>query len=268
MEIYFWNLHQSEAALRLAAEVVRGRADCVFVVCEYHKIETREECLGEGVELLFTSRFTRLAVLASRAPIQLARVLPEYFVATLSWNALPLTIACFHLNSKLEMSESAQQHVAQQRFQLFLQDRELEGWENLVILGDFNFSPYEPSLRLAQGLFSRNYCSRGDGPRRQVKRTIQFRERQTFYNPIASCWGDRSPGPPGTYYYEDYCDAQAWHVYDQILVELALVKYLPVDSCRILDTLEWVDLSDELGRPNHAVFSDHYPIVIKFEVET
>jgi hypothetical protein len=98
-------------------------------------------------------------------------------------------------------------------------------------------------------------------------RVIEGREYRYFYNPLWSCLGDRSPGPPGTYYYHSAQPVTYfWNMYDQVLLRPDLLGCLGVDGVSILAAAGQTSLLTADGLPNHGLASDHLPILFRLDL--
>jgi len=79
------------------------------------------------------------------------------------------------------------------------------------------------------------------------------------------CFGDRTPGPAGSYYYgAGSPDTPYWHVFDQVLLRPALADSLT--ELRILDSDGPEQLVSNRGRPRDGELTDHLPILFRLDV--
>jgi hypothetical protein len=84
-----------------------------------------------------------------------------------------------------------------------------------------------------------------------------------FYNPMWGFFGDRTPGPPGTFHYRHsgYLSYD-WNMFDQVLVRPDVLPWFRGDV-EIVTNVGETELTRLNGRPNPAVGSDHFPIVFR-----
>ena len=86
-----------------------------------------------------------------------------------------------------------------------------------------------------------------------------------FDNPMWGLFGDQTPGPPGTHFWESsVASNQHWHMYDQILLRPSLMDRLR--NIQILDRDGYQSLVDEQGIATKEHLSDHLPILFQIEV--
>jgi hypothetical protein len=76
------------------------------------------------------------------------------------------------------------------------------------------------------------------------------------------CFGDRTPGPPGTHFHPTP-DGTYWHLFDQVLLRPSLMDALA--EVRILDGDGQEPLVSKNGRPSAAI-SDHLPIFFRLDL--
>ncbi len=100
---------------------------------------------------------------------------------------------------------------------------------------------------------------------RTMSRTVQGREYRFFYNPMWAFFGDGTPGPAGTHFYQQAAHTtRFWHIVDQVLVRPELVDDLL--DVAILDDAGH-SLLNQAGRLNEEVGSDHLPLLFRLRVE-
>jgi hypothetical protein len=135
------------------------------------------------------------------------------------------------------------------------------GDERTAVVGDFNCDPFDPSLMTITGLHSVS-CR---GVARRGQREVRSEPYRFLYNPMWGVFGDRTPGPPGTYYRSA---GQAvnyhWNVFDQVLLRPALMDGLA--DLRVLTTVAGESLLTASGLPDQAAASDHLPILFRLDI--
>ncbi len=117
-----------------------------------------------------------------------------------------------------------------------------------VVIGDFNMSPFEDAMVAASGMHAildRTIALK-------TTRIVKSREYPFFYNPMWSCLGDLTKGPPGTHKYSKAVEINHfWHTFDQVLIRPSLIEFFKSDD------VEVIELSG----------SDHYPIFFNLRTE-
>ncbi|NQT15180.1 MAG: endonuclease/exonuclease/phosphatase family protein [Planctomycetes bacterium] len=131
-----------------------------------------------------------------------------------------------------------------------------------ILVGDMNMNPFDPGLVGAQAL---NAVMTGKLAE-MVDRTVAGRSYRCFYNPMWGFFGDRTPGPAGTFFHHSSAPAtQYWHMFDQVLLRPELVDRL--QHVEILDTDgEHPLVMKHSGRPSRATSSDHLPIFFQLDL--
>jgi hypothetical protein len=129
-----------------------------------------------------------------------------------------------------------------------------------MLVGDLNMNPFEAGVVGAHGLHA--VMTRADA--RRVERSIQGVAYRFFYNPMWGHFGDRSAGPPGTYYLKASKPINYfWNIYDQVLLRPALLESLT--SLEIVDSDGSNSLVTENGVPDSERGSDHLPILFRLD---
>lgn len=135
------------------------------------------------------------------------------------------------------------------------------GHHRTVLVGDLNLNPFDRGLIAAQGLNAVMTQDVAGGE----ERTVSGRPYRFFYNPMWGFFGDRTQGPPGSYYYSASAPVNYyWNIFDQVLLRPGLMAVL--DELRILDTDGQTSLLTERGRPRSAETSDHLPLLFRLRL--
>jgi endonuclease/exonuclease/phosphatase family metal-dependent hydrolase len=137
------------------------------------------------------------------------------------------------------------------------------GHNRTVLVGDLNMNPFEAGVVDATGLhavMTRQLASQAIGGARE--------RMPRFYNPMWGHYGDRAPGPPGTYYYKGGDDdfAYHWHLFDQVLIRPDLLSAFSNESLHIVDTVRNTSLVSAQGIPKKSDYSDHLPILFDLDL--
>ncbi len=98
-------------------------------------------------------------------------------------------------------------------------------------------------------------------------RIVQGADYRFFYNPMWGFFGDRTAGPPGTYYRRAPSVAELfWHMLDQVLLRPALMNLL--HDLAILDAVGGERLLTQPGElPRSALYSDHLPLAFRLDLD-
>jgi len=178
-------------------------------------------------------------------------------------NHLDVILAVTHLPSKMNLKSSQSQIKKAEELSKMLSDsEEMLGHDRTIVMGDFNMNPFESGMIMASGLNS--VMSRKIAQRKT--RTINRQQYKFFYNPMWSLFGDATPGPPGTYYYQesDY-DSYYWHMLDQILVRPSILEYFDNNNLEVITSNGGASLMKD-GRPHSKIYSDHLPILLRIDL--
>lgn len=264
----FWNVNQQSLHDRIARLATAHSPDVVILAeCAMQSAVISRALNNSGVgtfrvvpksgnELRI---FTRLPL--SGWHFWLMEPLEAWIAFRVSAPNLPeLLLFALHLPSKLRTGEPdrllAVADLAAD-IQLFEQQ---EGHERTLIVGDLNVNPFETPAAWVGGLHG---VMTKDIARRET-REVRAREYAMFYNPMWGVLGDRTPGPPGTYYRSSSESVNYfWNTYDQVLVRPALMDHL--SDLRVLDTDGTDSLLTPNGLPDATNGSDHLPILFRLD---
>jgi hypothetical protein len=173
-----------------------------------------------------------------------------------------LLFAACHLLSKTNSGEDSQRAEAGIQVSDIRAIEEGQQLRATIILGDFNLDPYDPGMVMAShyhGLCDVAIASGGD-------RTVQGRSYRKMYNPMWSLFGDRTPGPAGTFFRSaaEHHNPH-WHIYDQFLLSPeVLARFKFIEAC-ILNSDGIESLATATGRPCRRKGSDHFPILLRLQ---
>jgi hypothetical protein len=77
--------------------------------------------------------------------------------------------------------------------------------------------------------------------------------------------GDATPGPPGTYYYNNSePKVYFWNMFDQVLIRPQLVDKFNGQTLAIVQSVGDISFLSESGTPNGDLASDHLPLIFEF----
>jgi len=167
-----------------------------------------------------------------------------------------------HLPSKLRAKDMDQLLAATQLSASINSFEARQGHERTLVVGDLNVNPFEHSVAWAGALhavMSRELIARMHG-----ERAIRETEYRFFYNPMWGVLGDRSPGPPGTYYRSSSESVNYfWNTYDQVLLRAELMDRL--HALTVPDSDGVNSLLTRNGLPDSVAGSDHLPLVFALD---
>jgi hypothetical protein len=129
-----------------------------------------------------------------------------------------------------------------------------------ILIGDFNMNPFDQAMNMAPGLnalMTQKCVAAGS-------RTLQGKDYPYFYNPMWGLFGDRTPGPAGTYYHTASSQGMyGWNVLDQVLMRPTATAWL--EDVEVLVSAGDASLQTSLGRPKTAAASDHFPLILRLK---
>jgi hypothetical protein len=172
-----------------------------------------------------------------------------------------LLLAVVHLPAKSPVvDQTVQQARAAMIAREIAQIEDRERSRDTVLVGDLNMNPFEPGMVLATGLHAAMTKRLASKPDRLYK-GARYRR---FYNPMWGLFGDRTPGPPGTYYWKSPgIRSRYWSMLDQVLLRPSLVDRLR--NLQILESDGYRPLVRH-GVADKAYLSDHLPLLFQLDV--
>lgn len=184
-----------------------------------------------------------------------------------AWSGLQLTapgltnlgVVVAHLPSKLRATEADQALTGRELADdiRHMEDHQL-GHERTVVVGDLNANPFERPVAEADALHGVMTRRVAAGEEREIRR----RPYRFFYNPMWAAFGDRTPGPPGTFYRSASQSVNYfWNTYDQVLVRPSIMNGLT--EVEVLTTDGTDSLLTATGLPDTVTGSDHLPLVFR-----
>jgi hypothetical protein len=263
----FWNIH-GKSLLPRVSRICATRAVDVLMMAE---CQEPDDAVAESLKLSTGSDWLALDRGNSRLRVYTRIPSPKWklihdaqrwlIYRTRDKNGEPTFLVVVHLISPLHV-DPEDHELELRRVAVSIEDVE-GGEENprTIVVGDFNQRPFDRTLVRANtmhAVMTRQIADRGT---RQVRDTISQR---MFYNPMWGLLGDRTPGPPGTYYAGSQRVVNYfWEMPDQVLLRPALA-----DGLKHLEILE-SDGAESLltmrGIPDKKNGSDHLPILFQIE---
>lgn len=172
-----------------------------------------------------------------------------------------ILLAAMHFQSQWNWSTEDQAFQATVLRENIIRTEDTVGHQRTILVGDMNMNPFHPGMVGAQAL---NAVMTRDLARVR-ERTVAKESYRLFYNPMWGHFGDRTPGPPGTYYYSASAPVTYyWNMFDQVLLRPELMDTLA--EVRILDTDGRVSLLAANGKPRSADTTDHLPLLFRLDI--
>ncbi len=270
LKTLFWNIRR-QPLLNLVCELVREHSVDVVVLAECQ--ESPERVL-ETIQATCDRRFflpdarpSRLVLVSGLGSEQFREVDLD-LTGTMSirravFEGLEFLWGFVHLSSKLHKESADQTALARDvssRFQLIEQRR---GHRRTVLCGDFNMNPFERGL-VEAGAF---HAMMTQDSVQNGSRIVMNQEFPFFYNPMWGLIGDRTPGPPGTYYARRSNHlSYDWNMLDQVLFRKDVLPYFKVDP-QVLTSAGNQLLVNQRGRPDKEKLSDHLPLLFSLQLK-
>jgi endonuclease/exonuclease/phosphatase family metal-dependent hydrolase len=172
-----------------------------------------------------------------------------------------IQVAVTHLVAKAGgTGPSDQQAAATEIARDIIEYEDREKSQDTILVGDLNMNPFEPGMVIVSGLHAAMTRRIAELPNRE------WREKhyRRFYNPMWGLFGDRTPGPAATYFWDKSVPSNHhWHMLDQVLLRPSLIKRLR--DVRILDSDGDLPLVDNEGKPTREYLSDHLPVLFQID---
>ncbi len=269
--VLFWNVGKKSLLARLARLAAREAADVVILAeCADPPADVAAALNAAGSGWTAPpSVCERLRTFTRLPPGSLTELFNDASQRLNIWKlriapGRPLLLAGVHLVSKFGWSDIDQLEAAG----MIVEDLELEeGRETnrgLVVIGDFNMTPFDPGLVSGHGfhaLMTRELANR------RSQRTVQGRRcRRTFFNPMWEFLTDRGQAPAGTYYRHDAVyHNHYWYTLDQVLVRPELASKVARVAIVDHDGIDPLTVPGG-GWPDRTDGSDHLPILVTLDI--
>jgi exonuclease III len=131
-----------------------------------------------------------------------------------------------------------------------------------IVMGDMNVNPFDEGMVSSQALHAVMLKDRA----RRERRRVSGVDRRFFYNPMWGFFGDRTPGPPGTFHYAKSTPVMYyWNMFDQVLLRPSVMD--DVHDLRILDHDGEGSLLNSQELPDAKTASDHLPIYLQMSFD-
>jgi len=266
----FWNLKRRPLEAILATLAHAHQIDVIILA----ETEIAEVDLLEALNVNRTVKYA-LTFNPSRRVTILTRF-PHYSIKPISDSGgisirrfsppigIDVILVAVHLSSKL-YQDTSDQALAMTRIARLITETEAKvGHRRTVVVGDLNMNPFEVGLVGAEALHA--VMTRVIA--RKNSRYVEGEKKYFFYNPMWAHFGERGPGPPGTYYL--YSSRQVnyfWNIFDQVLIRPGLLDRFNDEDVKVLTTAGDLSLVKTDGTPNDHVGSDHLPLLFRLDLE-
>jgi hypothetical protein len=271
LNVLFWNLNRKDLGATLA-DVAKDTSASIVVVTEagsklnetlvHLKSRADEEFLAlESEEDRLSKRFQ---LFSSRADLNLVQEFDadRMHVRRLRWKGLDFLLAFVHGVDPRNHDQHSRRSEAE-RLAAYIKICESRvGHRRTFVVGDFNMNPFDPGMRLPDGFNGRMVRRAALTRSSSVQAGLDEADHAPeFYNPMWGCFGDRTPGPPGSFYHPSRTNGlHGWNMLDQVLVRPQALDWFR--DVQILTTAADVSLASGTGRPSKRRFSDHFPILL------
>lgn len=270
LKTLFWNIRR-RPLLNLVGELVREHSVDVVVLAECHESpesvrETIQSTCGRRF-FLPDARPSRL-VLVSGLGLQQFHEVDLDLTGTMSirrtvFDGMEFLWGFVHLSSKLHMENEDQTALAREVSSRLHLIEKRRGHMRTVLCGDFNMNPFERGL-VEAGAF---HAMMTQDSVQSGFRTVMDQEFPFFYNPMWGLIGDRTVGPPGTYYSRRSSPlSYDWNVLDQVLFRKDVLPYFE-DDPQVLTSTGTKSLINQRGRPDKKNLSDHLPLLFSLRLK-
>lgn len=174
------------------------------------------------------------------------------------WNQVRFQLATAHLASPLNMDQRALDSLAKELADGVRRNEDDRNNDRTILIGDLNLNPFDPGVVETTGF----HAVMSKRQALDKSRTVQGRVYPFFYNPMWGGFGDRTPGPPGTFYYRDSAPlSYDWNTFDQVLLRPSVLEFMD-EEVAVLDRGNDLSLLNSKGRPDPQVGSDHLPLLV------
>ena len=262
----FWNVNRRDRRDLIGRLAAQEHAD-VVVLAEHpaQSKPTLEALRREVGESFFEppSDTPRLRLFARRPTLDLQEIYADasgrVTIRLLRYERKEFLFVAAHLPSKVNWNREDQTAEVQVLADQIRDEESRRRHRRTILCGDLNMNPFEDGVVQASGLHAMMTKTTVEAG----TRTVQGREYPFFYNPMWGFFGDRTQGPPGTYYYRHSGHlSYEWNIFDQVLIRPEALPWF-ADDVEIVARIGDTELGRPDGRPNREIGSDHFPIVFR-----
>jgi hypothetical protein len=268
----FWNVMNNDLRTLIAGAVVERDVDILLLaesgVSDIDMASALKRATGRDYTALSydtdnVRMFTRLPV-AQWERRQTDALSARMAIWSVAVGRPPgILLAAAHFVSKNHSSPGEQAMLAVELAKEISRVEETVGHERTLVVGDLNMNPFEEGVTGAPALhavMTRKLAER-------LTRVVQGTTYRFFYNPMWGFFGDRTVGPPGTYYHRSASVGDIfWHMLDQVLLRPELMNLL--HDLAILDSVGGNRLlTQPAGLPRDTDCSDHLPLAFRLKLD-
>jgi hypothetical protein len=278
--ILFWNLAKNESTLSHLECLIRSHTVDILLLAEYPRNPGKKglqslDLITESLKLAGRPPFQQVNNLDGKV-VAFTSLHPNVLVHRMStvaddlgvWtlkSANPaineIIIGGVHFMAKTGVRDISQAYAAKEIIDQLTKFEDERGHQCTLLIGDFNMHPYDDAMTNALGIPAYMTAQLAYGHEREYRK----RSRRRFYNPMWGFFGDRTPGPAGTYYWRDSALHNTyWTLFDQVLLRPHLIDTLV--NLRILEEDGVHSLVAKDGAPDANYLSDHLPILATFQL--
>ncbi len=272
LSFLFWNTMRRDLRPLICRAVVEYEVDVLLLA----EVGATDAEMLDSLLKVTTQNFVSLASEADK--VRIFTRLPEALWTRRQTDALSarmsiwsieigqppgVLLAVAHFVSRLHSSTDDQSLLATELAKEIDRVEQFVGHERTLIVGDLNMNPFEAGMIGApalHGVMTKRLAESRD-------RTVLGKKYRFFYNPMWGQFGDRTDGPPGTYFYRSgHASELFWHTFDQVLLRPDLMN--SVVSLKVLDRIEnEALLATKSGQPISGEYSDHLPVTFTLMLE-
>jgi Endonuclease/Exonuclease/phosphatase family len=268
----FWNVMNKDLRALIASAVVERDVDILLLaesgvsdaeMAAALRIATGRDYAALSIDADKVRVFTRLAASQWRRR-QTDALSARMAIWSIAVGKPPgILLAAAHFISKNNAREGKQAMLAVELAKEIGRVEDAVGHERTVVVGDLNMNPFEDGLIGAPALHAVMTTRLAE----RVERVVQGTTYRFFYNPMWGFFGDRTVGPPGTYYHRAATVGDLfWHMMDQVLLRPILMHGL--QDLAILDRIGGESLlTQPAGLPRDIACSDHLPLAFRLELD-
>lgn len=221
----FWNVGKNARTIRSIVRLASSRAIDVVLLAE---CPDDVSALTNDLNQSGGSEYREVSIVPAKIRL-FTRLSPSLLAPRFTSSGADVTIwslrandpqrilmALVHLPAKSGGVQDTDQHSwAESIARDIAQIEDDEQCSDTLLVGDMNMNPFDPgmvSVMGIHGLMTRDLAQLPD----RVHKGRSFRR---FYNPMWGLFGDRTPGPAASYFWNSSVPSnQHWHMFDQVLL--------------------------------------------------
>ncbi|UCH61882.1 MAG: endonuclease/exonuclease/phosphatase family protein [Fidelibacterota bacterium] len=206
--------------------------------------------------IIYNDKFSDVQIRLDNTRVVIYQLFPKSY--------LDLILVTLHIPSKLRSSSKRQALFVRKTIDSIRSIEQYLNHDRTIVIGDFNLNPYDDAMLGADEFHT---CMDLNHLRSRPSRIVHGDEFHHFYNPMWGTMGDRTTGPPGTYFYDDSSEYinTFWNTYDQVILRPSIANILSSSSPKIITNSKNYNFLDFNGRPDSALASDHLPIAFSLD---